>query len=69
MKTLNPYLLAKKEEIVEKLGIENDEKSTELKLAFAVYDKESLAYSKHLRLAKKEKIKRSKRKGKKRDYL
>ena len=69
MKTLNPYLLHKKEEIVEKLGIDKGEKSVELKLALAVYDKESLAYSKHLRLAKKEKIKKKKKKGKTRDYL
>ena len=69
MKTLNPYMLSKKREILQKLEEQKGEKSIELRLALTVFDKETLAYSGFLKAAKREKINRSKKKGKVRDFL
>jgi hypothetical protein len=69
MKTLGPYLLSKKKEILEKLGQEGGEKSLELKLAVSVYEKESKEYAVHLEAANKEKGTKTRKKIPSRDYL
>lgn len=64
MKTLHPFLIANKKDILEKLNLESKDETDQLKIAFIVFDRETKIYSKYLNKAKKEKINRNKRKYK-----